>query len=103
VETLEYDCQTCGACCATKTGGGFVPLTEEEAIHLPRHTIRWNPTGLFLPLIEQPNKTLQCIALAGEPGIKCSCSVYEHRPAQCIELKPGSNECLKYREEMGIK
>jgi Fe-S-cluster containining protein len=39
----------------------------------------------------------RCIALRGEVGGTCRCSIYDRRPGNCRDFLPGSPECQASR------
>lgn len=43
-----------------------------------------------------------CVALDGEFGDSCSCSVYELRPTACRKFEAGSALCIEARKRVGI-
>ena len=42
---------------------------------------------------------VRCKALAGEPGVRCECAIYEDRPRICRSVEKGSLSCLAYRRQ----
>ena len=44
----------------------------------------------------------KCVALRGEVGGSCQCTIYAHRPALCAEFENGSMECRDARRMAGL-
>jgi Fe-S-cluster containining protein len=101
----EFDCQACGACCATfdvwlmegdrdrfERSARLLPLT---VIHRPgTATSEWR-------FLARDEKTGHCRALEGPLG-KCRCTIYDDRPTLCREFEAGSEDCLEARQKHGI-
>lgn len=106
-----YDCQTCGACCASPwTGEGYALLYPNDVARLD---------GLGLPVFQMTQGdgddaiTLLgtrvdgqarrvCVAFGGEVGGACACTVYEARPAVCRDVEPGDGACRDSRRRFGL-
>jgi Fe-S-cluster containining protein len=43
-----------------------------------------------------------CVALEGELGGQCGCTVYEDRPAVCRRSEAGSELCREARDRAGL-
>ena len=41
----------------------------------------------------------RCLALRGRIGGRVRCTIYEHRPAACRKVEPGSERCMAHRRE----
>lgn len=87
----EFDCVTCGACCATSRDWPRFSLeTDEELARIPAS------------LIDDSQGRMKCngdrcAALTGDIGKHVACSIYEVRPHVCRECQPGDPECLTAR------
>lgn len=111
--TLEFDCQSCGACCAAGRHDGpqdyYVRLTPEDFDRLgargKRLTVVYdNRCGETLRAMRFNKKggRRTCIALEGEIGVRVSCAIYSDRPRVCKNFEPGDQLCLIAREEAGL-
>lgn len=85
---MSSPCQQCGACCAhfrvsfywseaERTLGGLVP---------PELTEPLNPQRLMMQGTNA--RPPRCVALEGEVGVACACTIYPERPSACRELDP---------------
>lgn len=111
--TTDYDCLTCGACCASQSPGqSYVLLNDADVQRLER-------TGLPILTIDvqdadppetlqslgtklDPNGTKVCIALGGCAGGVNACSVYEKRPRACRIYDVGGLFCREARQRFGF-
>jgi hypothetical protein len=101
-DTVSFDCQTCGACCAffrvsfywAETDAhplGQVPQALTKSIS-PHHAAMQGTTA----------KPPRCVALAGEIGESVGCTIYEKRSSTCREFEMGSEGCFKARASHGL-
>jgi len=99
---MSFDCEKCGACCATfrvsfywgETSAhaqGTVPIELTSAI---------SPHHVCMKGTEQ--KPVHCVALTGTVGKEVSCSIYEQRSSTCREFEAGSEDCYKARSHHGL-
>lgn len=108
----EYDCLTCGACCASPSPGDtYVILTAKDVARL----------GTSLPIVyvdvqdadppeqlpalgtkRDANGTKVCIGLGGCAGGANACSVYEQRPWACRQYERGGLFCQEARRKFGF-
>ncbi len=96
-----FDCQTCGACCASfrvdfssqelEDNGGSVP--SGLAAEVNHSTCRMRGTD---------HSPARCAALTGKVGLKVGCGIYEWRPSPCREFEAGSDACLRVRTRHGL-
>lgn len=110
---VEYDCLTCGACCASQSPGeSYVILNDADVARLkgtrlpiltidvqdadPPEQLRALPTKL------DPNGTKVCIALDGCSGGANACSIYEKRPRACRVFEAGGFFCREARKRFGF-
>ncbi len=101
----QYDCQTCGACCATFDVWLMGDDRErfERAPKLVGLTRTYGPAGAGgdWRFLKRDETTGSCIALEG--GLRnCRCTIYEHRPLLCREFEAGTEDCLEARRKHGI-
>lgn len=102
---VEFDCQKCGACCATFD----VWLDEADLDRIARKphiraltVLHKSPSGWSGTFMQRDAATGQCRALAGRLG-DCTCTVYEDRPELCRAFEAGSEDCLEARRRHGIE
>jgi Fe-S-cluster containining protein len=97
----EFDCQACGACCATFD----VWLDEadrtrfEGSPRLVRLTVLQKPSSGAAwdwRFLRRDRETGRCAALEGQLTA-CRCTIYEDRPRLCRVFEAGSDECRKAR------
>jgi Fe-S-cluster containining protein len=101
-EAAEFDCQSCGACCATYR----VSFYWGEADDAPGGTV---PVALTRPLSPHTrcmqgteHLPVRCVALQGEIGKQVGCGIYAQRSSTCHALQAGSDQCLRARRQHGI-
>jgi Fe-S-cluster containining protein len=109
----EFDCQTCGACCAHyavedlstigKRGKGIF-IGDDDVSNIPAKMVAVYPfyySGHDAWLrAKRVDGQWRCVALDGQIGVKCSCSIYKVRPDTCRCFEPGSDGCLKARRSV---
>lgn len=101
--SVDYDCQKCGACCATFD----VPLDAEDerrvqaAGLLEQLTFPYERPAWSVRFLKRDPESDHCCALAGRLG-DCRCSIYALRPNLCRALEPGSEHCLEARRRHGF-
>jgi Fe-S-cluster containining protein len=99
-----FDCQTCGACCAT-FDVALMGAEWERFEATPRlralTVLHQGRTGPAILLMRRDAVTGRCMALEG-PLHQCACSIYAERPALCAEFEAGSPECLSARSRLGL-
>lgn len=104
------DCQSCGACCVSTGDGaavrehGYADLSEEDVVRLPPRIRRQlQPVEVddeihFATRAKRlPSGTYGCRYLEGTPGQRCSCEIYDVRPAVCRDFQVGGATCLAAR------
>jgi len=108
-QTLDYDCQQCGACCVGDPRGlpSFVVLTGGEAGTLGRlglPVLRCEDGCHELGTISYQGGGAErvCAAFQGRVGGACGCGVYDDRPAACRRFEVGSHLCRVARQEAGL-
>jgi Fe-S-cluster containining protein len=107
---VEFDCQTCGACCCNSDENRSEKFIDY--IEVPKRTTLAQHRALIRKLtvindqgerhMKLVGKEQRCIALSGEPGVSVACTIYEMRPPACRRVEPGSDECRRDRFERGI-
>ena len=105
----EFDCMTCGACCA--------PLQQDSDVHvqvedgdlsdLPPRIVKSMVVSKggdhYLGTKSNAQGKTTCRALSGTIGQQCSCMIYTKRPMACRIFEPGSPECLQARIVFGVQ
>ena len=96
-----FDCQRCGACCAsfrvdfsimeTEAEGGGVPDGLAEPV--TAGTCRLRGTDHSPP---------RCAALMGRSGEQVASAIYRWRPSPCHDFEVGSDACLRARRRHGL-
>lgn len=95
-EAAEFDCQSCGACCAYSAEWPRFSLESDEQLALiPEAFVAADLSGMRC-------ENDRCLALAGEIGKHVACTIYAVRPEVCRACMPGDPECLMAREAHGI-
>ncbi len=100
----SYDCQSCGACCATYDVllmGTDLDRFEADPSLLALTTPYEKLAGVQARFMRREAATGRCVALRG-PLHACACSIYADRPMLCRELEVGSPHCLAAREAFGL-
>lgn len=92
---MQYDCESCGACCAHKWSWPVLRRDRSDAVGIPPAMLRDD-----YPLMR--TEGARCVALRGEVGERCSCAIYEARPLACRNFQPGSMLCLEARTAAGL-
>jgi uncharacterized protein len=111
--TPAWDCQACGACCASPwKGNGYVVVGDEEPrlrrLGVPTVTLRYGgPTGIGelvekLAMVRDEAGRFVCTQFDGPIGGPCSCRIYEERPQPCRRLEVGSAGCRDARRRLGF-
>ena len=109
----EFDCQTCGARCAHyavedwstigKRGKGIF-IGDDDVSHVPAKMVAVYPFSFGSHdawlRAKRVDGQWRCVALDGQIGVKCSCSIYKVRPDTCRCFEPGSDGCLKARRSV---
>ncbi len=93
---MEYDCQSCGACCSHKWSWPVLRRDRSDATGIPADYLRTD-----YPLLKT-DPCGRCIALRGEVGRGVACAIYEHRPNACRSFQPGSTLCLEARQSQNL-
>ena len=88
--SAEYDCRACGACCH---GGQWVPV--ESTDDTPEEMTA--PGDRFYPAYMR----MRCVALAKRAG-RYRCTIYADRPSACRDFEPGSDQCIRARDAIGV-
>jgi Fe-S-cluster containining protein len=107
---IDFDCQTCGACCANSRPNrdekyrDYVQITGQDKLarrpDLLRTLTILNDHGeTHLKLVGREQR---CVALQGKLGERVACTIYELRPRPCRIVEAGSRECLARRRERRI-
>lgn len=93
---VDWDCQTCGACCSYSSEWPRFTMETEQALELiPTELTSANGGGMRC-------EGSRCSALSGRVGISASCMIYEVRPDVCRACNPGDDECETARTAFGL-
>jgi Fe-S-cluster containining protein len=103
------DCTRCGACCfnppenVDEGYADYVEVLDSDLLArrpelLRRHTVE-NGGRVHLRLLGDQ----RCSALSGKLGGRVRCTIYHVRPAPCRRVQAGSELCLRYRRERGLR
>jgi Fe-S-cluster containining protein len=92
----EFDCLTCGACCAYSAAWPIFTLEEDAELDLIPSEFVDSGRG------KMRCDGDRCSALYGEVGVSTSCEVYGHRPLVCRECMPGDEACVQARKRFGL-
>lgn len=104
LKTVDPDCRTCGACCvASEDVLAHADMLDRDASRL-RSGVGVRRYRALVLEDESAIRTrydrvgnVVCAALRGTPGVRASCTVYEHRPSACRDMRPGSSRCRAIR------
>jgi len=94
MDPTEFDCNTCGACCAYTADWPMLESSEDHGPEGPEPEwvvdghIRWAGD--------------RCGALRGVVGVSTRCIIYARRPSPCRGCGPGSTSCLVARRHHGL-
>jgi len=88
---IDFDCQSCGACCDFSPEWPRFTLEDDEAL-----------ARIPAAYVDDPAGRMRCIgnrcsALVGTVGISTACAVYAVRPDVCHACLPGDDACLMAR------
>jgi Fe-S-cluster containining protein len=104
-EPAAHDCQSCGACCADRTGAlAYVRLRRGEAGRLQRlglPVVRTREGDYLGPKVDEDGVRV-CAAFRGGVGGPCSCGVHPDRPSACRAFQPGGVGCREARRAAGL-
>ena len=93
MEQVEFDCKSCGACCAFKWSWPVFKRDRSDAVNIPNEMVRTD-----YPLMKTENN--QCVALDGKVGESVCCKIYNDRPNSCRKFEPGSDLCKEARKKL---
>lgn len=109
------DCRTCGACCVGgyDDGAGFASVLPTDAAKMSRHVrlqlvrgprfgVADDSPSMATAYVMTEECGAVCRYLAGTPGKRVFCRIYETRPSACREFTPGGKACRAYRQELGL-
>lgn len=93
---VDWDCQSCGACCSYSSEWPRFTLETDEALdRIPEKLVAADGHGMRCD-------GERCSALAGQVGVSASCTIYEVRPDVCHACNPGDDECRTARAAFGL-
>ncbi len=67
-----------------------------------RRGYAFNPAIAATPTRKDADVGSRCAFLRGTVGKRCSCSIYEMRPAICAKFKPGGTSCRSMRARLEL-
>lgn len=92
----DFNCRSCGACCATSR-------------EWPRFSLETDAALARIPaaLVASGGNAMRCAgdrcgALVGEVGVAATCAIHPIRPIVCRDCEPGDQACLTAREHFGL-
>ena len=92
----EFDCQSCGACCAYSAEWPRFTTESDEMLDLiPPELVAEDLSGMRCD-------EDRCRALTGAVGQATACGIYARRPQVCRDCLPGDPECLMARRRHGL-
>lgn len=92
----DFDCTTCGACCAFSKEWPRFTLEDDRAIaRIPPELVDDVGSGMRC-------SGDRCGALTGAVGLQVSCSIYPLRPDVCKACSPGDDACRIARAHFGL-
>jgi Fe-S-cluster containining protein len=103
-----YDCQECGACCTNQEAmpaTGYVCLSSGESKRMRRLglSVVQSDGKFFLGTRTHADlRPAACVALTGEVGGTCRCTIYDVRPSNCRQFEVGSGLCKAARRKAGL-
>ncbi|MDP9838367.1 Fe-S-cluster containining protein [Neorhizobium huautlense] len=93
---VDWDCQSCGACCSYSSEWPRFTLETDEALdRIPEKLVAADGRGMRC-------EGERCSALSGQVGVGASCTIYEVRPDVCRACNPGDDECRMARAAFGL-
>lgn len=103
----DYNCLTCGACCATRIFDGAyvtIPRDHYDKMSPEAKTFTVMDDGIpAMRLASSYDDSKACAALRGRPGCNVSCAIYNERPPACRKFEPGSMQCdLARKNVLGL-
>lgn len=102
--TPDIDCQDCGACCAAFVVDVFAD--DYDRMPYPRRNLLvvQDASGYYEMRMTKrlPSGGGRCAALAGKPGERCSCTIYDVRPTVCRDYEPELTNCNRARARIGL-
>ena len=103
---MSFDCCACGCCCLAGDKDFvyvLVPGEEDEPIIREgrEDLLEYDGFDIWLKTKQLGDYT-SCMALEGELGEDCHCSIYEARPSVCRKFEPGLAACLLARSNLGL-
>lgn len=98
-EDGEWDCQSCGACCAHYRVSFYWQEAEQRRLDFSSlHQI--SPWRVCFSGTE--SLPCRCAHLSGTVGQQVSCGIYAQRPSPCREVQAGDAKCLRARAAKGL-
>jgi uncharacterized protein len=98
----DFDCQTCGACCAHFRVSFYWAETDAHPFDQVPQDMTKSISPHYVAMQGTTSKPPRCVALAGEIGQSVNCTIYEKRSSTCREFAMGTDDCLKARQSHGL-
>lgn len=98
----NFDCQTCGACCAFYRVSFYWAETDAHPNGIVPQAITKAISPHHVAMLGTVTPTPRCVALNGDIGKSVGCTIYEKRSSTCREFTMGTAECLKARAAHGL-
>ena len=93
---VDWDCQTCGACCSySSEWPRFTMESDEDLDLIPARFVAEDGRGMRCD-------GSRCSALSGRVGVSAACMIYEVRPDVCRACNPGDDECRTARAAFAL-
>lgn len=92
----DFDCQSCGACCATSADWPRFSTEDDAALALiPDAMVAADLSGMRC-------EDGRCAALTGAVGTHTACAIHPLRPEVCRACMPGDPECVIARDRWSL-
>ena len=91
---MDYDCRTCGACCAFSADWPVLTTPRDHGPEGPGP--EWTDDGHVRWAGDR------CAGLAGTVGVDVTCTLYARRPQPCRDCQAGSVPCEVARRAHGL-
>lgn len=101
-QSAAFDCQSCGACCATFRVSFYWSETDAHPLGKIPQAMTKSISLHHAAMLGTTTKPPRCIALDGVIGESVSCNIYNQRSSTCREFEAGTDACIKARRLHGI-
>ena len=92
------NCLECGLCCCSNDPK-WIEVTQKDALYMiDRYYLQdGNIEAYAMRMVDG-----RCIALKGNPGLSCFCSIYPNRPEICRRVMQGCEICKVSLETFNV-